>query len=564
MAAAEKIGETDYLVIGGGSAGCIMASRLSETGATVTLIEAGIDTGGDREPAEIGDARFRTMGTPQFFWPDLVTEFGDNGLGFLPFMQARVMGGGSSVNGMHAQRGLPKDYDEWRQLGVVGWGWDDVLPFFKRLETDCDFQNQLHGGKGPVRIRRVPEDDWSGLSHAMARAMERRGYSKLQDLNGQTGDGYGSVPHNYDGKRRLSTAAAYLTADVRKRPNLRIMAQAEVSSLLVEGRRVVGATLEAAGQTQSIRAGQTIVSAGALQSPGLLLRAGIGPGADLQAAGVSVVADRPGVGANLNNHVNMFFSVHIKRSARAKAHVAASGPMLLRYSSGVPGCPETDMLLNVWERSPNSLSWDPLFHQIASFFPTVNKTFSRGSVRLNPSREAEIRFNILSDVRDMDRMVDSVKFLRDLLADPAVAPLVGAAFIPAFTPFAISLRQNTLKAQVLSVAGALGLSGPRVLRDRLLRDVGEPLDPLLANEEKLRTTVKYGTMPSGHCSGTCAMGDPDQRNTVLDSRCRVVGVDGLRVVDASIFPTVMAAGTNLPVMMAAEKAATMIIEDSKQ
>lgn len=563
VTATPQIRQTDYLVIGGGSAGCILASRLSESGARVTLLEAGIDTAGEREPAEIRDARVRTIGVPHFYW-SVMAESTGNGVGPLPYPQARVLGGGSSINSMHAQRGLPADYEEWRQFGVVGWGWNDVLPFFKRLETDCDFHNDMHGSSGPIHIRRVPEQDWSGLSRAMAAAMTRRGYRQLEDINGDTGDGFGAVPLNFVGTRRLSSATAYLTADVRKRPNLQIITDAEVSSLLIEQQRVVGATFQAAGQTQSIRAGETIVSAGAIHTPALLLRSGIGPAADLQAAGITPVLDRPGIGAILNNHALVVLSAHIKRSARAQRHVAPPSSMLLRYSSGMPGCPETDMLLNVWERLINPLRWDPLGHQLATFFPTINKPASTGSIRLNSSRTLDIKFNLLDDPRDMDRMVACVKLLHALLNDTAVAPLVNVAFAPAFTPLTQALMQNNAKAQLLSAAGAAVLSGPDALRERALRDAGTPLDQLIADEEKLRTTIKYSIIASGHVSGTCRMGDPADRNTVTDSRCKLVGVDGLRVVDASIFPTLMAAGTNLSVMMAAEKAAAMIVEDARR
>ncbi|HKY82164.1 MAG TPA: GMC family oxidoreductase [Sphingobium sp.] len=556
--------QTDILIIGGGSAGCVLANRLSASGARVTLIEAGADTGNGKEPEAISDARFRTMGRTQFFWPELVAEYSDTGIGALPFNQARVLGGGSSVNGMHAQRGLPVDYDEWRQLGVVGWGWDDVMPFFKRVETDCDFRNDQHGDSGPVHIHRIPEKDWSGLSSAIGQAAGRMGMPKIADINGQAGDGYGAVPMNAGDGKRVSSARAYLTPEVRKRPNLTVITNAEVQTILTEDKRAVGATFVQDGQTRTIHAGQVIVSAGGLHTPALLMRSGIGPAADLEAAGIRPVIDLPGVGANLQTHPILLLSAHLKPAGRARRNVAPPSTMLLRYSSHVPGCPETDMFINVWERAPNPLAWDPLGHQLASFFPTINKAYSIGSVKLNAARQMEVRFNLLSDARDMARMVDSLKRMHVLLGDSAVAPLVNSAFFPAFTPLAMALMKEDAKAQLLSVAGAIALSGPAALRNRLLKEAGKPIAEVLADEANLEMALKFGTIPGAHPVGTCRMGDPAQKTTVLDSRCRVVGMEGLRVVDASIFPTIMCAGPNLPVMMAAEKAATMIMEDLRQ
>ena len=557
--------ETDYLIVGGGSAGCVLANRLSANGARVTLLEAGIDTGGDREPAEIRDARFRTIGAPQFYWPDLTADTGCGDLGFQPHLQAKVLGGGSSINGMHAMRGLPRDFDEWRDAGIRGWGWDDVLPYFKRLETDCDFRDEQHGDSGPIHIQRVPRNDWSGLSRAMAQAMQDRGHPAIVDVNGEEGDGFGAVPMNYSGDRRMSSAAAYLTAEVRKRPNLTIITDANVSAITFENRRATGVRFTAERRESSIRAGETILCAGAIHSPALMLRSGIGAAADLKASGIEIVANRPGVGAALANHANMVVGAHIcEAEARARAHVLAPSTMVIRYSSQVPGCPDTDMLINVWERTPSSLASAPMFHQIATFFPTLNKPFSRGSVKLNVAREIEVRFNALSDSRDLERLAGSMKFLDRLLRDPSVAPLVGPSFLPDLSGSGASLMQNTMKAQLANMAGAMALSGPAPLRDKMIENIGPPLAPLLEDEQSLRDTIRQSVMASGHSCGTCTMGDPENTEAVTDSTCKVIGIDRLRVVDASIFPSIVSAGTNLPVMMAAEKAAAMILAEAIQ
>ncbi len=556
--------ECDYLIVGGGSAGCVMASRLSEIASNrVVLLEAGDDTPPGAVPEAIRDARFRTLNDGRFLWPDLSAEYSRSGPGPLPFGQARILGGGSSINGMHAQRGLPADYEEWRQLGVVGWGYDDVLPFFKKLETDTNLSGPQHGASGPIRLTRVPRRQWSGLAKAIGVRFEARGVPYHEDFNGKDGDGHGAVPINMEGRERLSSASAYLTSRVRARSNLRIETGCNAERLLMHGRRAVGAVVRHGNGERIIRAREIILCSGALHTPALLLRSGIGPAAALYRAGIALVSDTPGVGGNLLNHPLLIVAAHLRSKGRQKsAGVLAPCPSIVRYSSKLPDVPATDMALNIWERMPNTLAWDPLGRQIANLMMIINKVYSQGNVALNQAGQIEIKFNLLDDARDLQRGIDALRLIDDLSRENPVSEMVDAIFVPSMTPLALLMMQDNWKAQALSIAGALTLSGPAIVRRRALKKAGTPLSEILSTNN-LEDVVRAMALPGGHVAGTCRMGDPNSSATVVDSDCRVVGTEGLRVVDASIFPTLMAAGTNLPVMMAAEKIAETIRKEQR-
>ena len=266
----------DYVVVGGGAAGCLLASRLSERSRNrVLVVEAGEDFVPGTEPAELRDVFAGTAhSNPRFTWrgqrvawPPRPGNAPDNRKR-VRYAQGKVIGGGSSVNGMISIRGLPSDYDGWQENGAVGWAWDDVLPYFLKIENDADFDGPLHGSEGPMAIRRVFDERWPLFTRGFMAAAEEEGWRNIGDNNAVFSDGYFPVAvANQDGKR-ISTATAYLNAEVRSRPNIEILGEARAERLLFDGTRVTGVRVQRQDAVLDIQANEVIVASGALQSPG--------------------------------------------------------------------------------------------------------------------------------------------------------------------------------------------------------------------------------------------------------------------------------------------------------
>ncbi|HET7881261.1 MAG TPA: GMC family oxidoreductase N-terminal domain-containing protein [Acetobacteraceae bacterium] len=540
MTASAAAEEFDFIVTGAGSAGCAVASRLSESGRYhVLLLEAGVRDSSPWIHIPIGYTK--AFANPQVNWMfSSAPEKQLNGRElYLP--RGKVLGGTSSINGMVYMRGDPADYDHWRQLGCEGWDWDSVLPFFKKAEDNERGADEFHGVGGPLRVSDPPHV-WP-LGRAMVEAAMQAGIPRTTDFNGAVKEGAGYYQTTTNRARRWSAAAAYLRP-ARGRGNLTVITNAHAMRVLIEGGRAVGVEYRAKGGLQIARVrGEVIVSGGSYGSPHLLQLSGLGPADLLQELGINVLRDMPAVGANLHDHFNTYGTyrllqrVTLNDLARSPARKFVAG---VQYAFGRRGLmsttglfagafvrsdprlerPDIQINMSAWstaERNRDGIH--PHRFPGITLSPVHLRPEGRGTVRVksaDPLAPPEIRFNFLKSDYDMQALIFGIRTCRKIAAQPALAPFIADEIAPG--------RQFETDAQLADVVRASGVS-------------------------------------NHHPVGTCRMGR--SADAVVDPRLRVHGVAGLRVADASIMPAIIAGNTNAPSIMIGEKAAAMILEDAR-
>lgn len=524
----------DYIVVGAGSAGCALAARLSaDPGCRVLLLEAGPR---DTNPwIHIPVGYFKTMHNPRTDWC-LKTE-PDPGLAgrSLAWPRGRVLGGSSSINGLLYIRGQAEDYDHWRQLGCAGWSYEDVLPYFRRAEDQQHGADEFHGAGGPLAVSdmRVRRD----ICDAYIEAAERNGIPRTRDFNGARQEGAGYFQLTARNGRRCSAAAAYLRP-ARGRPNLNVVTDALTLRVELEGRRAAGVLYQVGAETRTaIADGEVILCAGAIHSPHLLALSGIGPATELAAAALPVIHDLPGVGRNLQDHLQARL---IYASTRKTLNDEVNNK-LLKLGMGLEYV--------LFRRGPMSMGASQLgiFARVDPAAATPDVQFHIQPLSADEPGKGLHKYSAFT-ASVCQLRPESRGRLVTISADPRQAPAIHPNYLA------------TAKDCAITVAGirlARRLAETPPLRDFIKAEL-QPGGQLRTDDELLDFARQHATTIY-HPVGTCKMGTDAM--AVVDARLRVHGIDRLRVADASIMPTLVSGNTNAPAIMIGEKAADMILAD---
>lgn len=531
--------ECDYLVIGGGTAGCVVAARLSEDPANrVVLLEAG---DADSNPLIAIPGALPITGTAsRFNWSSYTEPEPDMGGRRLFMSQGRILGGGSSINGMVYTRGQPWDYDQWRDSGCPEWGFEDVLPLFRKSENSARGANHWHGAGGPISVSRGESE--LPICDEFLSAASGAGCPIVDDFNSDRQEGCGYYDTTVGRGRRSSTAAAFVRP-ARGRRNLIVITNALAQRLIVSGGRTHGCVYLRHGAVREVRAiREVVVCNGGIRSPQLLMLSGIGPAAQLRQFGIGVTLDASGVGTNLQNHVAYKLQYAVNRPitgytylnplralgtgleyvAYRGGYLSRSGtPMggFLRTAHASNAVPDVQIFLSpaLVGRLDNGLfNLLPKEHGFSTFV-NQGRPWSRGEIRLasiDAADQPRIIGRYLSDPRDIEVLADGVEMTRDMIMGGRMRSLVEREILPG-----------------------------EAARDRT----------------SLKLHLRENAGQHFHPAGTCRMGEDDE--AVVDSRLRVRGLSGLRIADASIMPTLMNGNTAAPIVMIGEKAAEMILED---
>ncbi len=528
----------DYVIVGAGSAGAILANRLSENPHnSVALIEAG---GSDRSVfIRMPSALAIPMNTKRFNWGFESVPEAHLGGRIIPCYRGKGLGGTSSINGMVFVRGHPRDIDEWEASGAKGWNYKNCLPYFKKLETWQGGENEFRGGSGPIGVSTGNDMRLNPLYQAFIDAGVEAGYPRCQDYNAGFQEGFGPMQMNVDGGVRASTARAYLNP-ARRRPNLSVFKNTLTHKIHFSGTQATGIEVTHKGRKQVVKADrEVILSAGAIGSPQLLQLSGIGPEAVLKEAGVTPHLVRAGVGANLTDHLEVFFQYECTQSITLNGTLdpfskALIGLQWILFRNGLGATNHFESCGFI--RSSSKKPWPDIQYH---FLPGAisydgntafkghgyqvhvgpNKPASRGNIRIKSPDvmdHPKIQFNYLKEDSDREDWRNTIRITRRVLNQDALAPYRGAEIQPGMD---------------------------------------------ISTDESIDAWVKSNVESAYHPTSTCRMGAKDDPMSVVDWECRVIGLQNLRVIDSSIFPTIPNGNLNAPTMMVAERAADIILNN---
>ncbi len=526
----------DFIIVGAGSAGCVLANRLSESGEhNVVLLENG---GSDKNILiQMPTALSYPMNTDKFAW-QFHTEpepFLDNRKMHCP--RGRVMGGSSSINGMVYVRGHAKDFDQWEEHGAKGWSYQDCLPYFKRCETWHEGENEYRGGSGPLSTSNGNNMKLNPLYKAFINAGKEAGYPETNDYNGQQQEGFGPMHMTVGNGVRSSTSNAYIKP-VIKRPNLEIITGVLVERVILENKKATGVEYSVSGRKKTIKAKkEVLLCAGSIGSPQLLQLSGIGPKQVLNNAGVELVHELPGVGENLQDHLEVYFQYNCKKpiTLNSKLNLFSKGLIGVQWILAKTGLGATNHFESCgFIRSRAGIEWPNIQYH---FLPAamrydgnaamkghgyqvhagVNKVSSRGNVRIknsNPSSKPSIIFNYLETEEDRQDWRDCIRLTREILSQPALDEFNGGEASP-------------------------GLE--------------------VKSDDEIDAWVRANVESAYHPSCSCKMGSSNDPMAVVNSDGQVIGIDNLRVIDSSVFPTIPNGNLNGPTIMLSEKMADSVI-----